>query len=403
MLIATLAAHTVLAGAFLPPDFPSPTTPSTSASPQARAFLSLIEASDSTREQRQEAWAKLLASGKRPPKSVGRAVEHARRRAWKQLDDLLRSQAVREAASGLHKAIAPHQAKARDVVHGAGFSNATLDQAMAPITQALDKATAPLKGAERFAAIRATIDEMEGYAAGCALRHGWSEQLGDTLCTLRLVGRYAGTPTWLKVLDTNRRVGAWIGPGEYACVARLNVHRVLLGIRPAEIDLRLVVAAKKHCEEMAAKGYFSHTSPTPALASPWQRAAREHTRANGECIAAGSRSGVGAFRMWYYSQGHHKIMISGAPAIGVGRHGGKWTLMTGPARMRGTTAGKMAQYVRRRYQAGDDAAKLLDLARWCVDSRLLTQAEDELIRVLHLDPDNSRAEKALARLRAMKP
>jgi len=403
LLTATLCAATAWAGAYLPPNFPSPVAPPTTASPEARAFLKLLTNAQATPDQRQEAWTTMLQANAQPPKAVKRAVDKARTRAWKQLDGLIRSADVRKVASRLRKAVVPHQAKARQTVHGTGFTKPKLDQAMAPIVEALDEAIAPLKASEHFATVRATIDEMESYAAACGLRAGWSTELGDTLYTLRLVGRYAAKSAWLKTLDANRRIGASVAPGEFACVARLNIHRILLGIRPAEIDLRLVVAAKKHCEEMVAKSYFSHTSPTPALASPWTRAGREHTRSNGECIAAGSRSGVAAFRMWYYSQGHHTIMINGSAAIGVGRARNKWTLMTGSSRMRGAAASRMSTYVRQRYRAANDAGKLLDLAKWCTENHLLAQAQDELARVLALDPNNAAARNALDRLRAHKP
>jgi hypothetical protein len=392
-------AHWALAGATLPPDFPAKSRPARPDNPAAAAFLKALASSSSTPEERRAAWEPLSASRTPPPRAVARAVDKARERAWKQLDELIRSPAVKQAASGLHRAIAPRQPGARDAVCGGSFGKETLDGAMAPIEQALDDAIGPLREAEAFPAIRTRIDELEGYAVGCGLRFGWHAELLDTLCTLRFVARYAGKPSWLEIVDGNYRLGACIDPGEHTCIARLNWHRILLGLPPARTDLRLVVAARKHSEEMVAKGYFSHESPTPALKGFGARAAREHTGARGECIAAGSGSGLGVFGMWYYSQGHHKIMIGAGPAIGVGRCQGKWTLMMGGSRMSGPTASKMGHYVRERYRAGDDAGKLLALARWCAETRLYTQAQDELLRVLALDPDNQPARAALDRIR----
>lgn len=395
------AAGPLLAASALPPWVPParPKPKLSGGSPAADAFLKALAAPDSTAEQRQEAWAALANDGQRPTRAVAKAVDHARKRAWKRLDDLIRSSAVRRTGAGLRKAIVPHQAGARSAIHGGAFSKEKLDQAMAPLDQALDEAIAPLRDSEPCKAVRASLHELEGYAVGSGLRHGWSDELLDTLCTLRFVVRYAGTPSWLETVDGNHRIGPWIDPGEHACIARLNRHRILLGIAPVHIDLRLGVAAKKHSEEMVAKGYFSHESPTPALRGFGQRASREHTGAGGECIAGGGGGGVGVFRMWYYSQGHHTIMVSGAAAIGVGRCGSKWTLMMGGSRMSGATAIKMAHYVRRRYLAADDADKLFDLARWCADNRLLTQAQDELERLLALDADHEPARKALERMR----
>jgi hypothetical protein len=251
-----------------------------------------------------------------------------------------------------------------------------------------------LQSADAYASLRDVIHEFESYAAEGGLRIGWHEELRDTLIGLLLVTEYVGGPATREVVARNIELGQLIGPGEEACVARLNTHRLLLGIRPAEIDLRLVIAAKKHCEEMVEKNYFAHNSPTPELSTPWKRAAREGTGAGGECIAGG-RSGVGVFRMWYYSQGHHKIMINGS-TVGVGRKEGKWTLMVGGSKLRGAQAERYAGYVRRRYRADGHPARLLKLAKWCASNRLLTQARDALQRLLAIDPDHAEAKKALA-------
>ena len=365
----------------------------------AELFLSALRSPAATAEQRRQAWEALREDKGPVPKSVASAIDKSRRAAWSRLRALVASAAVRRVAGSLRRRIVPHQAKARAVVAGVGFSKQKLDKAMEPIQQALDEAVEALHEAKGFDETLGLINELEAYSADARLRTGWNDGLGDVLCTLRLVAHYAAGKATHEVLLYNRKAGALIDPDEQACVARLNVHRLLLGLPPVAIDLRLVMAAKKHCEEMAAKGYFSHQSPTPHRASPGQRAGREGATWSGECIAAGSRSGVGAFRMWYYSQGHHRIMINRSRAIGVGRAGNKFTLMMGRSRVRGAAAGKFIAYVKQRYRAGDDAAKLYDLARWCTAAGLTNQAVDELERVVALDPENERAAKALAKLR----
>jgi len=364
----------------------------------AERFIALLKEPGSA-PARREAWAQIKEAGE-PPPAVVRAIGASRSRAWAALERVTRASEVREAARGLRRRIAPHQASVRAVVGGNAFSREALDRAAEPISKALEEAVAPLVRLDAFKDLSERIDELEGYAADCGLRHGWESELGEALVRLAFVNLYAGSIRWRLTLERNRRVGAWIDPGEASCVAHLNIHRVLIGLHPLAIDLRLVVAAKKHSEEMAAKGYFSHESPTPRWKSFTQRAAREHTRAGGECIAAGTTSGAGAFRMWYYSQGHHRIMISGAKNIGVGRCGNKWTLMVGSAPTSGTTQAKMTHYVRQRYQAGDDPARLLALAKWCASVGLLEQCADELRRLLAIEPDNAEAKGALPRLEA---
>jgi hypothetical protein len=370
----------------------------------AQAFVQALGSAASTAEQRAEAWKKLTEDGKQPPKAVANAVDDARERVWRKLGELFVSLYSKKPVSGLRTAIPPHQSKVRDVVGGGGFGKEKLDEAMAPIEKALDAATAALQESEKLKPLRSYLGEAEGYAVGCGLRIGWNDELGDVQVKLAFVNHYAGSVRWRQLIETNRKTGCSIDPAEDALITRLNIHRILIGLAPVEIDLRLAVAGKKHSEEMAAKGYFAHDSPTPELKTPWQRAGREHTAPNGECIAAGSESGVATFMQWYYSQGHHQIMISGASSIGVGRRKSTWTLMMGSPKPGGPNATKMAQYVRKRYEAGEDAAKLFDLAKWCAaaPTQLLTQAQDELERVLALDPKNEQAQKALDRMRGKK-
>ncbi|MFP4056173.1 MAG: CAP domain-containing protein [Candidatus Brocadiia bacterium] len=364
----------------------------------AQAFLRALKAGDA--RARRRAWSRLQAAGEPIPSALVEAVDEQRERAWAALERLLRHPGLKEPALALREASSAHGRAALEAVRGDGFSKSRLDQAMEPIDDALGAALEALRGLPRAQAILEAIHEMETYAADTPLRFDWSEELADALVSLELVGRAAGHASGREVLERNRRFAAWIDAAEAACVARLNVHRMLLGLHPAEIDLRLTVAAKKHSEEMVAKGYFSHTSPTAHLRSPGQRAKREHTSWAGECIARGPSGGVGAFRTWYYSQGHHKIMVGGAKTVGVGRCGTTWTLMMGNSRMQGRAAQRMASYVRRRYLAGDDPARLYELARWCVARRLLAQAEDELERLHQLDPDHEQAREALEALRA---
>ncbi|HPD13331.1 MAG TPA: CAP domain-containing protein [Planctomycetota bacterium] len=373
------------------------------ASSPAQAFVRALESATATPEQRAEAWKALTEGDKKPPRAVAEALDRARERAWQRLASAVGSLGSLKPLAGLRGALGPHQAKARDFVNGNAFSKEKLDEVMAPIQKAFDEAMAAVGEAEKYKALRASVHELEGYAVQAGLRHGWSEELWDQECALVVVNRFAGSPRHSSLIETNQLVGGWIDPGEAACIARLNVHRLLIGLAPMEIDLRLVIAGKKHSEEMVAKKYFAHDSPTESLKTPWMRAGREQTGSNGECIAGGQSTGVGAFTGWYYSQGHHKIMISGGACVGVGRAGSTWTLMVGGSRITSPRTDKMATYVRRRYEAGERAEALFELAKWCASVQLLTQAQDELERVVALDPNHEAAKKALERLRARKP
>jgi hypothetical protein len=116
---------------------------------------------------------------------------------------------------------------------------------------------------------------------------------------------------------------------EWHGVVHLNVIRTLLGLSPMQIDLKLSAAGRDHSKDMSEHKFFSHKSPVEGKSTPWDRAARQGTKSNGECIAAGVSSGPHAIRMWFFSPGHHKIIMSGASRVGLGTHNRKWTLMTG--------------------------------------------------------------------------
>jgi len=381
------------------PEPPPKETPPKAPTP-AEAFLRAIRSSAAASSDRHAAWRALNDSGESPiTRSIVAAIDKERARGWSALDRLVASSPVRKAALDLKTKTAPLRAPALTVIRGSGFSKSKLDEVMTPVHDALEAAMAALAEQPKYETIHTFIFDLEDFAGHTPLRLGWDEELGKELLRLRLLGRWAGSTADRAALERNRQFGQWIEPAEHACVARNNVHRILLGLGVLEIDLRLTIAGKKHSEEMVALKYFSHTSPTPHLAGFGTRARREGTGAGGECIAAGNGSGVGVWRMWYYSQGHHTIMIGGGSAIGVGRKNNSWTLMVGGSRMAGAKAANMAQYVRERYRAGEDTKALFALAKWCGSVRLITQAGDELERVVALDPDNAEAKRILDRIR----
>jgi len=116
---------------------------------------------------------------------------------------------------------------------------------------------------------------------------------------------------------------------EWHGYVHLNVVRMLLGLRPMRIDLKLSAAAKDHSRDMSKHKFFSHQSPVTGKKTPWDRAARQGVKSNGECIAAGRSTGPGAIRGWFFSPGHHKLIMSRSSRVGIGVYSRKWTLMTG--------------------------------------------------------------------------
>jgi hypothetical protein len=129
----------------------------------------------------------------------------------------------------------------------------------------------------------------------------------------------------LKVLQENERTSTSMSPAELNCVRLTNEYRMMFGLPALKVDDRLARAARKHSDEMKRLGYFSHTSPVPAHATPKKRCEREGARFSGENIARGYRSGQSVFEGWYRSSDHHRNMLAEHETIGVGRSGQFWT------------------------------------------------------------------------------
>jgi len=109
----------------------------------------------------------------------------------------------------------------------------------------------------------------------------------------------------------------------------LNRVRLLLGLKPLRIDVKLCEAGRDHSKDMVEKKFFSHDSPVPGKATPWDRAKRFGTTAHAENIAAGARTGPATNLQWFHSPGHHKNMLGNHSRIGLGRHENTWTEMFG--------------------------------------------------------------------------
>lgn len=130
----------------------------------------------------------------------------------------------------------------------------------------------------------------------------------------------------------DRRVATSLDAAELRFVAALNAYRRALGLRPLEIDERLVVASRKHSQEMADLGYFAHVSPVARNRTPGDRARLEGFSGGvGENCLAGRSDGDGAFEAWYRSPGHHRNLVSSGPQLGVGAtpDHGMWTMLAG--------------------------------------------------------------------------
>lgn len=132
-----------------------------------------------------------------------------------------------------------------------------------------------------------------------------------------------------KALIANVALEAHIEFEEANGIRDLNRMRLLLGLKPLRIDVKLCEAGRDHSKDMVEKGFFSHDSPVPGKRTPSDRAKRFGTTADAENIAAGPDTGPAANRLWFHSPGHHKNMLGRHSRVGLGRHRNKWTQMFG--------------------------------------------------------------------------
>lgn len=106
------------------------------------------------------------------------------------------------------------------------------------------------------------------------------------------------------------------------------------GLGPVRVNAKLELAAERHAQDMAKRGFFSHTGSNGS--SLGQRAKRAGYRycLIAENIAKGQKSAAEAMQAWVNSQGHRKNMLQRKiREIGVARASGNvWVMVVGAQR-----------------------------------------------------------------------
>ena len=106
---------------------------------------------------------------------------------------------------------------------------------------------------------------------------------------------------------------------ESQVVNLVNRERKSAGLESLQSDSELNRLARRKAEDMAEKGYFSHTSPTYGSAFDMLKAAGYSYRTAGENIAMGQKTAEAVMNGWMNSSGHRaNILSSGYSKIGVG-------------------------------------------------------------------------------------
>ena len=117
---------------------------------------------------------------------------------------------------------------------------------------------------------------------------------------------------------------------EQQVVDLTNNERQKAGLQPLKADSELSSVARKKSEDMLAKNYFSHTSPTYGSPFDMMKKFGITYRTAGENIAKGQRTPAEVVKAWMESPGHRaNILNKDYTHIGVGyvENGNIWTQM----------------------------------------------------------------------------
>lgn len=93
-------------------------------------------------------------------------------------------------------------------------------------------------------------------------------------------------------------------------LAEVNELRRKAGAPPLELNPKLEQAAQGHAQDMLARGYFAHKSPSDTTVRERSRKAGYNWRAIGENIAEGQTSVDEVVTTWMGSPGHRKNILN---------------------------------------------------------------------------------------------
>ncbi|WP_332649213.1 SafA/ExsA family spore coat assembly protein [Lysinibacillus sp. 54212] len=117
---------------------------------------------------------------------------------------------------------------------------------------------------------------------------------------------------------------------EQEVVQLVNVERAKVGLPALKSDWELARVAEHKSEDMRAKNYFSHTSPTFGSPFDMMKSYGINYKSAGENIAKGQKSAAEVVKAWMNSEGHKaNILSKDFTHIGVGyvADGHYWTQM----------------------------------------------------------------------------
>lgn len=115
---------------------------------------------------------------------------------------------------------------------------------------------------------------------------------------------------------------------EKAVLDLTNVERQKAGLKPLQIDEKLMASARQKSTDMSKNNYFDHNSPTYGSPFDQMKANGISYRSAAENIAMGQRSAEEVVKAWMESPGHRQnILTPEFTHIGIGfdQNGNYWT------------------------------------------------------------------------------
>lgn len=179
----------------------------------------------------------------------------------------------------------------------------------------------------RFAQLRPLLsEEGDDHARSGSRRHSPAWRGATHALALSIIAG-VGLIAMLAAPTAAQAGGARLDPTERKVVKLINRYRAAHGRSRLRVSRRLSRVADRHSSEMAAHGFFAHSSRNGTAAAT---RVRRSTRAAsvGENLAfvsgGGRDSARQVVRMWIGSPGHRAVMLSSSfGRIGVARRSGR--------------------------------------------------------------------------------
>ncbi|WP_030978760.1 MULTISPECIES: CAP domain-containing protein [unclassified Streptomyces] len=155
-----------------------------------------------------------------------------------------------------------------------------------------------------------------------------ADRTGAAPATKTPTAKASTTPKTSAAAPTHQSSPPAAGTSAQAAVlALVNEERAKVGCSPVTASASLASLAQDFSDDMAARGFFSHTDPDGQ--TPWDRATKAGvTGLGGENIARGQADAQAVMASWMNSEGHRaNILNCDYKTLGVGVHygsGGPW-------------------------------------------------------------------------------